>query len=163
MVRYAIRGPRSKYALEPLGNRFRLPKTAAGCPTPVRRRRLRPKPPLFMFAGYEPAALRELVNNGAAQSHLPGSRHFAKRSHGRRFIPRHGTVWSGLCVELPSASRLRPPIGSGVLKSAALPLTSDRAQCTKGLHHLAPERGFIAPKPLEQAVVESGEPLEALR
>jgi hypothetical protein len=31
------------------------------------------------------------------------------------------------------------------------------------LHHLPPKRRFVSSKPLEQAVVESGEPLEALR
>src|SRR2546422_6850099 len=30
------------------------------------------------------------------------------------------------------------------------------------LHHLAPERGFIASEPLEQAIVETGESLEAM-
>jgi hypothetical protein len=31
------------------------------------------------------------------------------------------------------------------------------------LHHLPPKRSFISSEPLEQAIIEIGEPLEALR
>jgi hypothetical protein len=41
--------------------------------------------------------------------------------------------------------------------------TSGGLEHKERLQHLAPKRGFISPEPLEQAIVEIGEPLEALR
>jgi len=47
--------------------------------------------------------------------------------------------------------------------AAGLSTTSDWTQGVQDLHHLTPKRGFIASEPLEQAIVEIGEPLEAMR
>jgi hypothetical protein len=65
-----------------------------------------------------------------------------------------------LRFEAPAPKRPETSLKSGLFRGLA---TSGCLEHKMYLYHLAPERGFIAPEPLEDASVEIGKPLEAMR
>jgi len=74
-----------------------------------------------------------------------------------------GGIPAALTFEGFDPASLKEPHYFGPRRLRERLATSGGLEHKERLQHLAPKRGFISPEPLEQAIVEIGEPLEALR